>query len=183
MKAGADAHALTAWAKTVVMARAAVLTLVTQVALVAAPRPVHAQSCSALATPLAFGSYSSPGGARVDSSATVQVNCTPAYLLLACSVSYTVSLSQGTVGSPGARQLASGSGRLSYELYRDASRSTPWGDGGGSGAVVAGSISTSLLGLVCAPGSRSHTVYGRIPANQNVPAGLYQDQVVLTVTY
>lgn len=145
--------------------------------------PAQAQSCTAVATPLVFGSYSSPGGARLDSSAAVQVSCTPAYLLLACNVSYTVSLSAGAVGSPGARQMAGGSGRLGYELYRDAARSVPWGDGGGSGAAVAGSIATSLLGLVCAPGARNHTVYGRIPANQNVPAGVYQDQVVLTITY
>lgn len=143
----------------------------------------RAQSCSVSATQQAFGAYSSPGGARVDSSSTVQVNCTPAYLLLACTVSYTVSLSHGAVGSPGARQMASGSGRLGYELYRDAARTTRWGDGGGSGAAVSSSITTGLLGLVCASGSRSHTVYGRIPANQNVPVGAYQDQVVLTITY
>ena len=177
MNTRANTQSLPALARAVVMACAVVP------ALVAGPRPANAQSCTALATPLAFGPYSSPGGARVDSSATVQVNCTPAYLLLACTVSYTVGLSHGAVGSPGARQLGSGSARLAYGLYRDAARSTPWGDGGGSGAVVGGSISTSLLGLVCAPGARSHTVYGRIPANQNVPAGLYQDQVVLTITY
>jgi spore coat protein U-like protein len=48
---------------------------------------------------------------------------------------------------------------------------------------VGGSITSGLLGLVCAPGNRSHTVYGRIPASQNVPAGAYEDQVLLTITY
>ena len=143
----------------------------------------HAHSCTVQSTPLAFGGYVSPGGARVDSTASVQVNCTPTYLLLACSVSYTLAISHGTQGTPGARQMAAGAGRLRYDLYRDAARSIAWGDGGGGGGVVGGSISSGLLGLVCAPGTRHHTVYGRVPASQNVPTGSYQDQVVLTITY
>lgn len=143
----------------------------------------RAHSCTVAATPLAFGGYASPAGPRVDSSAGVLVNCTPTYLLLACSVSYTLSISHGTVGTPGARQMAAGAGRLRYDLFSDAARTIPWGDGGGSGGVVGGSISSGLLGLICAPGTRAHTVYGRIPASQNVPAGLYQDQVVLTITF
>lgn len=158
------------------------LLLALALVLLAAPA-ARAASCSATVTPLAFGGYASPGGALVDSSASVLVTCTPSYLLLACSTSYTLSLSHGNVGSPGARQLAAGSGRLNYGLYRDAARSIAWGDGGAGGASVAGSISTSVLGLLCAPGSRSHTVYGRIPASQSVPAGVYQDQIVMTISF
>lgn len=143
----------------------------------------HASSCSVSATPLAFGAYTSPGGARVDSSASVVVTCTPTYLLLACTTSYTLSLSNGVVGGPGSRQMAAGAGRLQYGLFSDAARSTPWGDGGASGSKVGGSITTGLLGLLCLPGVRNHTVYGRLPANQSVPAGSYVDQVVLTITY
>lgn len=143
----------------------------------------RAHTCSVQATALAFGGYASPNGPRVDSTATVQVNCTPTYLLLACSVSYTLSLSHGTVGTPGARRMAASTGQLHYGLYRDAARTVPWGDGGGGGGAVGGAITSGLLGLVCAPGIQHHTVYGRIPAGQNVPAGAYQDQVVLTITY
>jgi spore coat protein U-like protein len=141
------------------------------------------QTCTVAVTPLAFGNYASPQGPRVDSSATVQVRCTPAYLLLACQVGYTLSLSAGLSPVGGARQLSAGTGLLRYDLYSDAARTVAWGDGGVSGSTVAGSISTGLLGLVCLQGSRSHTLYGRIPASQNVPVGVYQDQVVLTVTY
>ncbi len=143
----------------------------------------QAHACVVTATPLAFGSYASPQGPRVDSSATVQVRCTPTYLLLACQVSYTLSLSVGQTPSGGVRRLSAGAGLLRYDLYSDAARTQPWGDGGASGALVGGSISTGLLGLVCLQGSRNHTVYGRIPAAQNVPVGVYADQVVLTVTY
>lgn len=143
----------------------------------------RAHTCTVVATPLVFGAYTSPAGARVDSSAGVVVSCTPTYLLLACSVSYTLSLSHGSVGTPGARQMAAGAGRLRYDLFSDAARTIPWGDGGGGGGVVGSHITSGLLGLVCAPGTRAHTIHGRIPASQNVPAGLYQDQVVLTITY
>lgn len=143
----------------------------------------RASSCTVSTTPLAFGAYTSPGGARVDSSASVVVTCTPTYLLLACTTAYTLSLSNGAVGSPGNRQMAAGAGRLQYGLFSDAARSTPWGDGGASGGTVGGSITTGLLSLLCLPGVRNHTVYGRLPASQSVPAGSYVDQVVLTITY
>ncbi|OSZ65763.1 spore coat U domain-containing protein [Hydrogenophaga sp. IBVHS2] len=143
----------------------------------------QAHACTVTATPLAFGTYVSPQGPRVDSSATVQVRCTPTYLLLACEVAYTLSLSVGQTPSGGVRQMAAGTGRLRYDLFSDAARTQPWGDGGASGTLVSGSISTGLLGLVCLQGSRNHTVYGRLPAAQNVPVGVYADQVVLTITY
>lgn len=144
---------------------------------------VRAATCAVAVTPLAYGAYTSPGGPRVDSSANVVVTCTPTYLLMACNVSYTLSLSNGLVGSPGDRQMANGASRLHYALYSDAARSTPWGDGGASGSTVGGTISTSLLSLVCMQGTRGHTVYGRLPASQSVPAGSYLDQVTLTITY
>lgn len=143
----------------------------------------QAQTCTVVVTPLAFGAYTSPQGPRVDSSATVQVRCTPAYLLLACRVPYTLSLSAGQAPTGSSRQLSAGLGLLRYDLYSDAARTVAWGDGGASGATVSGTITTGLLGLLCLQGSRNHTVYGRIPAAQNVPVGAYQDQVVLTVTY
>lgn len=143
----------------------------------------RAQSCSVSATALAFGNYTSPGGARADSSAAVLVTCTPQYLLLACKSSYTLSLSVGDHASGAQRQLAAGTGRLAYGLFSDSLRQQPWGDGGASGPTVGGTITTSLLNLVCLPGNKPHTIYGRIPANQSVPAGSYSDSVVLTVTY
>lgn len=161
----------------------AVLTSIGLVSLLSMPGLAAAQSCAVASTPLVFGNYASPGGARVDSSASVTVTCTPAYLLLACSVGYTLSLSHGTAGSPGNRQLAAGAGRLAYGLFSDAARTQPWGDGGAGGAPVGGSITTSLLGLVCLAGARGHTIHGRLPANQNVPPGSYTDTVVLTVTW
>lgn len=145
----------------------------------------QAAGCSVSATALAFGPYASPKGAQADSSASVVVTCTPEYLLLVCRTHYTLSLSLGGQALGNQRQMAAGTGRLAYGLFSDGARQQNWGDGGASGAVVSGSINTNLLGLglLCLQGSRSHTIYGRIPAEQNVPAGSYSDSVVLTITY
>lgn len=61
---------------------------------------------------------------------------------------------------------------LDYELYEDAARTDIWdntldvqGTGDGSAAGV------------------SHTVYGRIPALQNISADGYTDTITVTLTY
>lgn len=143
----------------------------------------HAATCNVSATPLAFGSYASPGGVQTDSSSTLTVSCTPERILL-CTIGYTVSLSAGGAGSYAPRKLDSGGNRLDYNLYTSATRSTVWGDGTGGTSTVSSSITSGLLGLLlCDEASKNHTVYARIPAAQSVPAGSYADTIVVTVTY
>jgi len=144
----------------------------------------HAATCTVVGLPMAFGNYTSPGGTQVDSTAVLTVTCTPDYLLLACKTDYTVKLDAGTSGSGfNPRQLASGANRLDYNLYTGSARTTVWGDGTGGTGTVSGSISTSLLALVCLAGNANHTIYGRIPASQNAAAGVYADTITITVTY
>ena len=55
---------------------------------------------------------------------------------------------------------------------------TVWGDGtGGSSKLTDG----YLLGLITV--IKTYTVYGRIPARQNIPAGAYADTITVTVNY
>jgi spore coat protein U-like protein len=147
------------------------------------PAAAGAAVCTVLATPHAFGNYTSPGGAQTDSTSTVTVTCTPDLILLACSTSYSIALSAGTSASYNPRQLASGANRLDYNLYTSASRSTVWGDGSGGSSTVSGTINTSILSLLCLAGINNHTVYGRIPAAQNVAPGIYADTITVTVTF
>jgi spore coat protein U-like protein len=142
-----------------------------------------AATCSVTGLPVAFGNYGSPNGSQTDTSGTITVTCTPDLILLACRTNYTVSLSTGTAGSYSPRQLASGANRLNYNLYTSATRTTVWGSGAGGTATVAGTINAGILGLICLAGSNDHTVYGRIPASQNVSAGSYGDTITVTVTY
>ena len=73
--------------------------------------------------------------------------------------------------------MASGSNTLNYNLYRDAARTTIWGDGSGGTSF----FQVSVLPLL--PTSGTVTVYGRIPALQDAHTGSYSDSIVATITF
>lgn len=131
-----------------------------------------ASTCSITAGALAFGTYDTLSGAQVDGTATVTVACTK-------GAAATITLGQGqnpgggsTDAAP-ARRMAAGLNYLGYTLYSDSGRLTPWGNTVMTGhAYVAASSASSQL-----------TVYGRIAANQDVPAGSFSDVVVATITF
>lgn len=132
-----------------------------------------AANCTISAGSVAFGAYDPiVANATSAKSATgaVTTTCTNG------SAAY-ITLSQGldpATGSTDAapvRQMISGSNSLKYFLYSDTS-STVWGNTGSSGKGDTGTGTTSAL-----------TVYGSVPAAQNVPVGTYADTVVATVTF
>lgn len=126
-------------------------------------------ACIVAVTPLAFGSYDPTSGSPKDGTSIVTVTCTS-------GTSFTVGLSAG--GASGAtvttRQMVNGSNRLNYALYSDANHSINWGNTAGNDTPAA-MIATALPSQL--------TVYGRVGASQNVPAGLYTDSVTVTVNY
>lgn len=72
------------------------------------------------------------------------------------------------------RTMSDGSGNnLSYELYSDSARTSAWG------SDLAGGESTTSAGN----SPLSHTIYGRISAGQDVPAGSFSDTVTITVEW
>ena len=122
--------------------------------------------CAVIALPLVFGNYSS--GSNNDATSTITVTCT-------IGTPYNIGLDAG--GGAGAtvttRKLTSGSDTLDYILYQDASRTIIWGE-----TIGADTISIASAGAIDA-----HTIYGRSPSGQNVPAGAYTDTVTVTVSY
>jgi spore coat protein U-like protein len=132
-------------------------------------------ACSVSATTLAFGSYDPLSNTPTDSTATVTVDC---ILVVAIAGSFDVALSTGSSGSFSQRKLSGGtSDTLNYNLYTNASRTTVWGDGSGGSSIMSPTF-TALLAV-----NRVLTVYGRIPARQNVASGPYNDTITVTVTY
>ncbi|MBC3918402.1 spore coat U domain-containing protein [Undibacterium sp. CY18W] len=123
-------------------------------------------ACSVTGASLAFGSYTN---AQIDNSAAVSVTCTN-------GTSYNVGLDAG--GGSGAtmasrKMTGSVSGTLSYSLYKDAGRSTVWGNTVGSDTAIGTGTGSA----------QSMSVYGRVPSGQNVDAGVYSDTVTVTLTY
>jgi spore coat protein U-like protein len=134
----------------------------------------------ATASPLAFGDYEFLAATPKDSQAIVIVTCDrdggPQVLPLL------MRIDQGTGGAgPGGRRMthAGGAGdTLSYGLYRDVARSSVWGTSDNVDTVTL-SLSVPNKGSA----SANFTIYGRIPARQDVSAGFYVDRVQITLLY
>ncbi|HEX2186271.1 MAG TPA: spore coat U domain-containing protein, partial [Chloroflexota bacterium] len=130
-------------------------------------------TCLIATLPVAFGVYDPVSGQSVDGTGTVTVTCTS-------GSAATITLGQGSNAASGStdavplRRMTDGSSNfLSYFLYQDSGRTTVWGNTAGTGVAHTGT------GLPVAV-----TIFGRIPASQNVPAALlYADTVVATVTF
>lgn len=135
-------------------------------------------TCSIETSPVDFGAYDPTSATDLDGTGTVTVLCTN-------GTSGYVTLGEGAnadaASTPEApvRQMAGGVGGtdlLGYQLYSDAGRSTVWGNTGTTGENHVGDGTSTAL-----------TVYGRIPAGQNVSAGAdataYTDTVLATVEF
>lgn len=132
-------------------------------------------ACTVSATPVSFGSYNVFNASPLDATGTITVRCTG---LVGLPVSYTIKLSKGLSGSYAPRQMANGANRLNYNLYTAATRLNVWGDGSAGTSFVSDSYLLLLFGV-----TRNYTVYGRVPALQNVAIGSYADNITVTLTF
>lgn len=132
-------------------------------------RPAGA-ACTITTTPVSFGLYDPFGAGPNDSTGTLTYRCGPP------DRNITIVLGTGAAGSFNPRTLLDGTEPLNYNLYRNAARTVRWGDGTGS---------TSFYFRADPPNNRNVvlTIYGRIPANQDVSAGTYTDTVSVIVNF
>lgn len=137
--------------------------------------PVQAQvgaNCNFTSTPsLTFPSYD-PIGANatlpLDGSIVVNVRCTQG-----ATVQIGIDAGTHATGTSRAMQLGATTNRLVYDLYQDSLRTVPW-----TNSAPGWYTFTSLTNApTLVP------VYGRVPGGQDVPAGTYDDIVVVTVNY
>ncbi|GGX19794.1 hypothetical protein GCM10007242_28390 [Pigmentiphaga litoralis] len=128
-----------------------------------------ANTCAISTAPIAFGAYDAVTKAEINTTGSVTVTCT----LGAATV---VKLNQGlnptgpSTDAVPVRQMISGANLLPYSLSTEATMATVWENL--TGVAHTGTGTATIL-----------TVYGRIAADQNVPAGTYADTVVATVTF
>ena len=140
------------------------------VVLLGSAARVDAANCSLSTTSIAFGTYNVFSSAPVDSTGSVVYRCngtTPGVLI-------TITKGQSATFLP--RQLGKGTERLAYNLYRDAARTTVWGDfTGGTWAFID----------IDPPKKQdlTVTVYGRIPPGQDIGAGSYTDSVTVVMNF
>ncbi len=126
-------------------------------------------SCTISTTSVSFGSYNVFATSPTDSTGSVSYNC---FLSLG---NITIFLNKGSASSFNPRRMLRGSEALNYNLYRDAARTTIWGDGTGGTQVFTATIVVS--------GSATVTIYGRIPAGQDVSVGSYTDSITATINF
>lgn len=128
-----------------------------------------AASCNISAQDINFGNYSTIDTSPTDANGQISVNCTGFGL-----VRY-ITLSPGQSGSVTARSMlrSGGTETLNYNLYQDSSYTQIWGNTGGTRYRI----------NQLSPYQSNIPVYGRIPALQSVPPGLYQDQITATITF
>jgi len=132
-----------------------------------------AKGCTISASGVAFGAYDPRAAGADDGTGPISLACPTN------ANSVIIALSTGTSGTYSARTMQNGGNILNYQLYRDAARTQVWGNG------TAGTFTQTLSGGSVGGGTRNYstTVYGRITALQNVPAGAYLDTVTVTVTF
>lgn len=156
--------------------RRAVSALLSLIALLAADAARAA--CNVTATGIAFGRYDVLSLVPRDSTGTVSVYCDdapPPDVAIAIGPS-----ANGSGFTPRKMRNASGPDLLNYNLYTTSSASVIWGDGtAGTSTVVlerVRKIHKNKPPVVT-------TIYGRIPARQNVSPGNYSDSLTVTITW
>lgn len=149
------------------------LRFVTAALVLLLAKGANAVQCNISTTPVNFGFYDLFSITDLSSTGSITVTCNnPARNPL----SVTVNLNAGGSGSFAQRRMsATAGGALFYNLYSDAARSRILGDGSG------GSVNLSNVMSKVAPWNI--TIYGRIPALQNVIPGVYSDSITATVLW
>jgi spore coat protein U-like protein len=136
----------------------ALLLLVAFVAWCGAPRHAQAETCTASASNVSFGSVSPIALGAVAATGTVSVTCTWSAISLTPSVLVCLN-----IGATSPRSLANGSSTMLYDLYQDAGHSVTWGSAYSGTTPASVTLVKPALGTSA---STTVTIYGQIAANQ-----------------
>lgn len=134
----------------------------------------NADRCDVATTPVSFGTYDVFASFPLDTTGTISVTChTPDKK----TIPIAVSINSGLSGSFNPRQMqrSAGADRMNYYLFLNASRTQIWGDGSSGTFVFQSNIYKDT--------PMNLPVYGRVPARQNLRAGGYYDNLVVTVSW
>lgn len=126
-----------------------------------------AGGCVVTATDVDFGTQTGLT-ANIDQASTLNVRCP-------ISVPYSIGLDGGASGAtdPAQRLMSNGVDDIMYGIYQNAARTTGWGN----------TIGTNTVAATGTGSFQSFTAYLRIPPQATPPASIYDDSVVVTITY
>lgn len=130
-------------------------------------------ACTISTTGVAFGTYNVFNAGVVSSTGSVSYTCG---LLEALFGNITIALSTGQSGTYASRQMRKGTEPLLYNLYLNAAATSIWGNGTGGTQTYARTRPPFNTAVVV-------TVYGRLPAGQDVSAGTYTDTISATINF
>lgn len=140
------------------------------ISLTSLPAPAAvAVSCTINTTSVSFGNYNVFSGLPLDSTGSVIYNCNR-------RAAITITLDRGGAPSFNPRRMLKVGEALNYNLYLDAARTTIWGDGTGGTQVYSDPRTPRNRNVAV-------TIYGRIPAGQDVTAGSYANSVTATINF
>ena len=121
---------------------------------------------------MSFGTYdpiNTNASAPLQQSGTFQIQCTNG-LTATILMGQGLNAGSGSTDAAPIRNMTNGTSMLNYQLYTTGARSTVWDNASGVSQLTTGQTQTL-------------TVYGSVPAGQNVTSGSYSDTVVITVNY
>ncbi|HEX7112094.1 MAG TPA: spore coat U domain-containing protein [Mizugakiibacter sp.] len=164
--------------------RITLLALLALGTLLASPL-VRAARCTISTSGLSFGVYDPLAGSASTANGSVSLNCRYSGADFLFGFTANVTLSPGLSGSYLARTLRAGAEQLRYNLYIDPSHTSVFGDGSGGTQAVSECFPGLFGGCVGGSGNSPVTipVYGQMPGSQDVGAGSYADNLVVTVTF
>jgi spore coat protein U-like protein len=126
-------------------------------------------ACTISTTGVNFGSYSVYSATPTDSTGSITFRCG------FFDFNISISLSQGQSGTFFSRRMRKGGEQLSYNLFRDAARTSVWGNGTGGTTQY---TNTWSLGQTI-----TLTIYGRVDPGADVSAGSYSDTVSAIINF
>ena len=126
-------------------------------------------ACTISTTPVSFGTYNVFSSTPLDSTGSVTFNCDN-------RANITITLNNGGATTFNPRRMLKGSEALNYNLYRDAAGTSIWGDGTGGTQVYSDPRTPRNQNVTL-------TIYGRIPAGQDVSVGTYRNTVTATINF
>jgi len=128
--------------------------------------------CNVTATSVNFGTYDVFVTTPDDSTGTITIVCDRN----TSPVRTSIGPSPNSGGfNPRQMRRTPGVVRLNYNLFTNAARTTIWGDGTAGTSTVSSNARRNRPVTL--------TVYGRIPAEQDVRIGSYSETLTVTITY